>query len=299
MKNKALTLTVAAILTAAALVLTACLSLLDTAALTEALESIDIFESEPNVNTDVVPEVMPEVGPENGPEALPEQDSDGEAEEEDEVIPEPNVDISVVPEVMPELDAEPKYDYPVYGYTAGNARDVYVGGGEAVNKGVVIDVYSHKTGKLAGQLAFTSKEICDYISELTRETFEPSNELWIDREAEICQPLPEGEYRIEVYAGTWFSYTYGNGDIYELTQCTLTFKGGEKLTGYIDTIVSDLIADIEAGNVEAPAPEMAVSKLIYAGLEGYWEGYYCEAIDSYIPGAGRFCDRFPYLETEE
>ncbi len=289
MKNKALTLTVAAILTAAALVLTAGLSLLDTAALTEALESIDVFESEPNVNTDAVPEATPEI---------PLPDENEMPVETDDVL-DPNVDISVVPEVMPELDAEPKYDYPVYSYTAGNARDVYVGGGEAVNKGVVIDVYSHKTGKLVGQLAFTSKEICDYISELTRETFEPANELWIDREAEICQPLPEGEYRIEVYAGTWFSYTYGDGDIYELTQCTLTFKGGEKLTGYIDTIVSDLIADIEAGNVEAPAPEMAVSKLIYAGLEGYWEGYYCEAINRYIPGAGRFCDRFPYLETEE
>ncbi len=298
MKNKTLTLTAAAILTAAALVLTAGLSLLDTAALTEALESIDVFDSEPNVDTDVVPDVMPEVDGNVAPEDIPLPEED-ESVPETETVPDPDVDASVVPEVMPELDAEPAYDYPVYSYTVNNARDVYVCGGEAENKGVVIDVYSHKTGKLVGQLAFTSQEICDYISELTRETFEPANELWIDREAEICQPLPEGEYRIEVYAGTWFSYTYGNGDIYELTQCTLTFCDGEKLTGYIDMLIADLIADIEAGSVEAPEPEMAVSKLIYAGLEGYWEGYYCEAIEKYIPGAGRFCERFPYLETEE
>lgn len=299
MKNKTLAITATAILTAAAIVLTVGLSLFNTSAIGEILENSGILNQEPNVDTDVVPEVMPELEPEIIPDDVPLPDNTPEPDAEAEEAIEPNVDISVVPEVMPQLDAQPQYEYPHYGYTVGDARDVYVGGGEDVNKGVVIDVYSHKTGKLVGQLAFTSQEICSYISNLVREDFEPANELWIDREAKICQPLPQGEYRIEVYAGTWFSYTYGKGEIFELTQCTLTFTGGEKITGYIDMLIADLIADIEAGNVEAPAPEMAVSKLIYRGLEGYWEGYFVEELGYSIPGAGRFCERFPYIEVQE
>ena len=189
----------------------------------------------------------------------------------------------------------PAYEYPVFDYVEGDARNVYVGGGEDIDKGVVIDVYSHKTGKLVGQLAFTSQEVTSYISSLMREEFKPENELWIEEKVS-CVALPEGDYRIEVYAGTWFSYTYGTSGIFELTQCTLTFSGGEKLTGYIDFLIADLIADIEAGNVDSPDPEMAVSKLIYAGIEGYWEGYYNEVCDMYIPGAGRWCERFPYIQ---
>ena len=57
---------------------------------------------------------------------------------------------------------------------------------------------------------------------------------------------------------------------------------------------------IEAGNVEAPDPEMAVSKLEFNGLEGYWYGHWIEG-GGYLPGymwegAGRFTERFPYVE---
>lgn len=291
MKRKTLSIVTAAIITASVLALTASLSLLNSFAIDESDYSF-VSEVMPDVNVDEVSEVVPEPIPEVIPETIPEADT------ETDIVP--DASIETAPEVTPEPDDETEentYDYPVYEYTVGDPRNIYVGGGEGsedVSKGVVIDIYSHKDGKLVGQLSFTSGDICSYISQLMRDEFKPENELWIDEDS--CQPLPMGDYRIEVYAGTWFSYTYGVSGIFELTQCTLTFSGGEQLTGYIDFLIADLIADIEAGNVEAPAPEMAVSKLIYEGIEGYWEGYYNEVCDMYIPAAGRLCERFPYAE---
>ena len=281
MKSKTLAIITAALITASALVLTVSLSLLNGAA-------IDISDA-------LVSAADPALD-----DGIADDDVAFEANTEDEINVEINndVDEEIYVETEEDVTVEneaPAYEYPVFDYVEGDARNVYVCGGEHVDKGVVIDVYSHKTGKLVGQLAFTSQEITSYISSLMREEFKPENELWIEEKVS-CVALPEGDYRIEVYAGTWFSYTYGTSGIFELTQCTLTFSGGEKLTGYIDFLIADLIADIEAGNVEAPDPEMAVSKLIYAGIEGYWEGYYNEVCNMYIPGAGRWCERFPYIE---
>ena len=281
MKNKTLAIITASLITAAALILTASLSLLNGAAIdiSDALVST----AEPVIDNGIADDnVEIEVNVEDTNDVEIDNDVD------EEIFVETEEDVTVENEA-------PAYEYPVFDYVEGDARNVYVGGGEHVDKGVVIDVYSHKTGKLVGQLAFTSQEITSYISSLMREEFKPENELWIEEKVS-CVALPEGDYRIEVYAGTWFSYTYGTSGIFELTQCTLTFSGGEKLTGYIDFLIADLIADIEAGNVEAPNPEMAVSKLIYAGIEGYWEGYYNEVCDMYIPGAGRWCERFPYIQ---
>lgn len=281
MKNKTLAIITASLITAAALILTASLSLLNGAAIdiSDALVST----AEPVIDNGIADDnVEIEVNVEDTNDVEIDNDVD------EEIYVETEEDVTVENEA-------PAYEYPVFDYVEGDARNVYVGGGEHVDKGVVIDVYSHKTGKLVGQLAFTSQEITSYISSLMREEFKPENELWIEEKVS-CVALPKGDYRIEVYAGTWFSYTYGTSGIFELTQCTLTFSGGEKLTGYIDFLIADLIADIEAGNVEAPDPEMAVSKLIYAGIEGYWEGYYNEVCDMYIPGAGRWCERFPYIQ---
>ena len=277
MKNKSLAIITASIITASALILTAGLSLLNSAAIDETLpESGAPIESV--VETPEIPEDV----------------SDVEVDVEADV--EADTDEVILPDTEEEVENEESVSvYPDFEYAEGDAKTVYVDGDD-VSNGVVIDVYSHKTGKLVGQLAFTSADISAYISSLMRIEFKPENELWIGED--VCQPLPEGDYRIEVYAGTWFSYTYGKSGIFELTQCTLTFAGGEALTGYIDYLIADYIAELEAGNVEAPAAEDAVSKLLYGGLEGYWEGYFNEVCQMYIPAAGRHCDRFPYLENE-
>jgi hypothetical protein len=281
MKSKTLAIITATLITAAALILTASLSLLNGAA-------IDISDAFVSTAEPVIDNGIADDNVEIEVEVEDTNDTEIDNDVDEEIYVETEEDVTVENEA-------PAYEYPVFDYVEGDARNVYVCGGEHVDKGVVIDVYSHKTGKLVGQLAFTSQEITSYISSLKREEFKPENELWIEEKVS-CVPLPEGDYRIEVYAGTWFSYTYGTSGIFELTQCTLTFSGGEKLTGYIDFLIADLIADIEAGNVEAPNPEMAVSKLEYAGIEGYWEGYYNEVCDMYIPGAGRWCERFPYIQ---
>ncbi len=291
MKSKTLAIITATLITAAALVLTASLSLLNGAAID--ISDAIVSAAEPVVDNGIADDnVEIEVNVEDTNDVEIDNNVDEEIYVETEE--ETPVENEAVENEAPDENA-PAYEYPVFDYVEGDARYVYVGGGEHVSKGVVIDVYSHKTGKLVGQLAFTSEEITSYISSLMREEFKPENELWIEEKVS-CVALPEGDYRIEVYAGTWFSYTYGTSGIFELTQCTLTFSGGEKLTGYIDFLIADLIADIEAGNVEAPDPEMAVSKLEYGGIEGYWEGYYNEVCDMYIPGAGRWCERFPYIQ---
>lgn len=274
MKNKTLAILTATIITVAALILTACLSLLHSSA------TIDIELSEQSdIQLDSTPESeQPDI---EITESM--QNPDADVPDTDASESTSNNDVSV-------------FEYPEYDYTECDVNIAYIDGSDRGN-GVVIDVYSHKTGKLVGQLSFISEEICNYIGELKREEFEPANELWIVKD-EACVPLPEGDYRVEVYAGTWFAYTYGNGDMFELTQCTLTFAGGERLNGYIDMLISDLIADIEAGNVAAPSPDTAVSKLLYPGIEGYWDGYYCEELDRYVPAAGRFCERFPYLKND-
>lgn len=286
MKSKTLALITLSLITVAALVLTAGLSLIHGSATEDIFIPDGVQIPESSVTESEVSE--PEVSePENAPET--EQGNFME-----DVIADIFPDASTDAENDTPADTEPTV-YPEFEYTECDVNAAYIDGSDR-GHGVVIDIYSHKTGELVGQLSFVSEEICNYLGELKMEAFDPANELWIDRD-KACVPLPEGDYRIEVYAGTWFAYTYGNGDMFELTQCTLTFAGGEKLNGYIDFLISDLIADIEAGNVPAPDPQSAVSKLLYGGLEGYWYGYYCEEIDRFIPAAGRFCERFPYIEN--
>ncbi len=248
----------------------------------------------------------------------PTESSVAEVESQTEIESAPEINVEIEPEQKeePVTDSEiQNVDYPDFDYNLTDARLMHYCGcdqsthGNSTHadllRGVTIDVYSHKTGELVGQLALESEEIENYISKLFAEEFEPRKETCEFNNPEACLNLPEGDYRIEVYAGTWFSYTYGNDEMYELTQCTMTFFGGEKVIGYINYLINDFIAEIEAGNVKKPDPEMAVSKLEFKGLEGYWHGYW---IDNYEwtpngwrghqwEGAGRFTERFPYIEN--
>ena len=281
MKSRTLIMITATIITCAAIVLTSGLSLLHGWA----------FES------------TPDEAPATNDENVNVENNDATVDEivdEEIIIPESTQDEAAPEEpVVPE---KPKYDYPDFEYEIVNAKDIHYCGCDQgdITRGVTIDVYSHKTGKLVGQLSLASEEIENYISKLMSQEFNPWAQTFEpDTDDEVVN-LPKGDYRIEVYAGTWFSYTYGNNSMFELTQCTLTFYGGEIITGYIDYLIADYIAEIEAGNVEAPDPEMAVSKLEFNGLEGYWYGHWIEG-GGYLPGymwegAGRWTERFPYVE---
>ncbi len=293
MKRKTFILVAASLIALSAILLTASLSFLHSSAFVPTQDQFEFDEPEVSVNTESTSEPKEEI--------LPETES-SEAEIPEEIPPEASV---------PEAS---EYDYPDYDYTLTDARLMHYCGcdqstrGNSTHadllRGVTIDVYSHKTGELIGQLALESEEIENYISKLFAEEFEPRKETCEFGKPEECLNLPEGDYRIEVYAGVWFSYTYGNDEMYELTQCTMTFFGGEKIIGYINYLIKDYIAEIEAGNVKKPNPEMAVSKLEFKGLEGYWHGYWIDKYE-WTPngwrgyqweGEGRFTERFPYIE---
>lgn len=297
MKNRTLVTITAALITTAAILLTAGLSLLHGSAFNEA-----------TIDEAPVPTV-------DEPVNVPADDTSIPATE-DEVQENTEVIIPVNPPAVDEIEtpeiSEPIYSHPDFEYTLGDARDFHYcgcdkdcyGGGNCSHSdlidGVVIDIYSHKTGALVGQMAIESDEIRAYTSKLFNAAFDPWAQTFEPDSGDEAVNLPEGDYRIEVYGGAWWSYTYGVHGIYELTQCTLTFYGNEELTSYIDYLIADYIAEIEAGNVEAPEAEMAVSKLQFGGLEGYWYGEWIEG-NAYEPGywyegAGRWTERFPYIE---
>lgn len=306
MKSKRLVMITASLISVTALLLSAGLSLLQSAAFEATMDQVDIdsvLESidesiQSEVDDNVIGEDIMEEATEDQPDVAPPQSSNTTA---------PETENSQVQEETPVVeDVTPKYDYPDFEYNIVDAKDLHYCGCEQDNpytahydllRGVTIDVYSHKTGELVGQLTLESEEIENYISKLVAEEFNPWAQTFEPNSNEEAVNLPMGDYRIEVYSGTWFSYTYGNNTMFELTQCTLTFYGGEKMTGYIDYLISDYIAQIEAGNIEKPNPENAVSKLEFSGLEGYWDGYYHEILKQWIKGAGRFTERFPYLEN--
>lgn len=302
MKSKSLALITIAIIAVSAILLTGSLSFLHISAFDSSMNEavVDGDTTSPYEND------FPEIAPED------ENAIKDEADSGDAVLPEEDTSELPTPEVTPE---KPKYDYPDFDYNIADARDMHYCGCKQDNphsshyerlKGVTIDIYSHKTGELVGQLALESEEIENYISQLVEEEFNPWAQTFEPGYNEEAVNLPEGDYRIEVYSGVWYSYTYGNNSMFELTQCTLTFYGGEKMTGYIDYLISDYIAQIEAGNVEKPNPKHAVSKLEFKGLEGYWYGYWVDEyqwtpngwIGYQYEGAGRFTERFPYAEEK-
>ena len=276
MKKRTLIMITAAMITCAAIVLSSSLSLLYAGAFESILDESRTANNE-NVNVDEL------IG-------------DGK-----------NVQKSTADETAYAPPVSTKYDYPDFEYDIVNAKEILYCGCEQYNhrsshysllKGVTIDVYSHRTGKLVGQLPIASEEIYNYLKKLSSEAYDSMVMAFDPKSGEDSVNLPKGDYRIEVYVGGEdFSYTYGNNGIFEFIQSGLTFYGGEKLTGYIDFLISMYIAEIEGGTVEAPDPEMAVSKLEYSSYEGYWYGWY------FLPGQlsegrGRWTERFPYLEKE-
>lgn len=295
MKCRTLITITAALITCAAVVLSMGLSLLHGSAFNEATAD----EIPVATNDEIIEEIIG--GDTNEESEIADSEVTVQPEEpKDEGEKDVTENTTDTPEAV-----TPKYDYPDFEYNVVDAKDMHYCGCDQSEphcshyellRGVTIDVYSHKTGELVGQIALESAEIENYISELVAEEFNPWAETFNPNSDDKAINLPKGDYRIEVYSGTWFSYTYGNDSMFELTQCALTFYGGEKMIGYIDYLIADYIAEIEAGKIEKPNPEMAVSKLEFPGLEGYWEGYYNEVLKEWIPAAGRYTERFPYLE---
>ena len=166
----------------------------------------------------------------------------------------------------------------------------HLGGGyaEEENQGLVIDIFDNETGKLVAQKIIFSKEIASYVDKLFEESFNHENILFEpEQDDPIC--LPEAKYRVEFWGRVWFSYSYGveNNTIWEFTQTGLTFKGGESFISYIDELIKEDIAELEAGFDNGLTYEDQAAYV--CGMTRVWK--YQEEIGSIY----RYTPRFPYI----
>ncbi len=210
-----------------------------------------------------------------GEEMIPEESFVPEASEE--FVEEDNETV-VEPEISEDEEVTEEKKYP------------HLGGGyaEEENQGVVIDIFDNATGKLVGQKIIFSNEISKYIDTLFEDSFKHDNILFEPSTDEaIC--LPEAKYRVEVWGRVWFSYSYGieDNNVWEFTQTGLTFKGGEGFISYVDELIKDDIAALEAGVDNGLTYEDQAAYV--CGMTRVWK--YQEEIGTTY----RYTPRFPYL----
>jgi len=324
MKSKTLALITASIITAAALILTVGLSLLNSSAVGE--ESVPT-ESMAESAIDITISVDPEEGkqPESDEGPFPDEDIyvDGNIPVYDEpitdepAVDEPEADLPIVDE--PIIDEE--IFVPEIGplgnpvFPATEEWD----GGELINghsapcyiDDVVIAIYEHATGKLVGQVTIRDDEAWETVNQLHLDIYSKGNCIYDPKDIEaVPVAIPNGKYRIEVY-GIWyaddggcgslfFAYTYGNNEMIEMWKHGILYSGCEDFIQYTDSLIADEMAAIEAGTNTVPKPEEAITYI--CGFSGEkvnlnsfkWNGDYHK-----VHEAGRGTPRFPYLETNE
>ncbi len=260
MKNKTLVMVSAAIITTAAMVLTFALSLLHSSA----------DETEPTP----IESALPITEPVNSQIKIDDVEEPQKIEENQEF----NVGQNVI---------DPNH------FAAPIEEVLYF-------KDIIIDIYEHSTGKLVGRVTVLDDEVYEFSEKLFDETFDWTRQCFdVDDTDATPVTLPEGKYRIEVYSvkavvsyghlngiqGCFaMSHTYGSEDaIWEFTQTGLTFYGCEEYIAFIDGIISEEIANIEAGN--GNIPDESMSKMTrFEDEDGYWEK------------VERYTERFPYLQ---
>ncbi len=314
MKSKTLAIITAALITAAALVLTVSLSLLNGAAIdiSDALVSA----AEPALDDgiaddDVAFEVNTE---ENVNDVEINNDVDEEiyvTPEDQPVVDEPTVDEPIVD--APVVD-EPAVDFgnPVFAPSAEWDGVELIEGHSApyfIND-VVVQVYEHATGKLVSQTIYMDDQVWEDINQLHLDVYQQGNFVYdpADKDA-VPVGIPNGKYRVEVYAiwyadnsgcgSLFFAYTYGTNELLEMWKHGQLHSGAQDFIAYVDALIADEMALVEAGQGNIPAPTDDVTYL--CGFSGEmvsltafeWNGDYHKV---YEPGRG--VARFPYLETE-
>lgn len=289
MKNKTLALITASIITVAALILASALSLLSSSALDQpdALESIDAVSAL---------------------EGALDEALEGEADAEPEVKENEAVADSKPAEIadtrLPELD------------TLEVVKEVEEHNGTVVWeyvlwKDIVIDVFEHSTGKLVGQVWITEDEIYEEFCKIFNEDFDYTAELFNPHDPDdVPVYLPEAKYRVEFswverltdYAagsagGLAFSYGVENNEIYEFYQTGYPLGNGETVIAYMESLVAEKIAQLEAGIVDELSADDSFATVIgMDGEDGYWNGWTNEVTGERYPGVDRYTPRFPYIE---
>ncbi|MBR6783114.1 MAG: hypothetical protein IKM32_00320 [Clostridia bacterium] len=312
MKSKTLALITAALITAAALALTASLSLLDSSAIDDPFEeSLAENGSIGSIETPVV---------EDAPitEDEPVVEDTPAVEDEPVVDDEPVIDDEPIVEDAPAVDEAPKFPIGPLGNPVFPASPEY-DGSEIVEghsapcyiDDVVVAIYEHATGELVGQVTFRDDQVWRDVEELHRGVYTLGNCVYNSNDKDAVPiAIPNGKYRVEVYAIWWaddggcgtlfFAYTYGTNELLEMWKCGTLYSGGHEFIAYIDALIADEMAAIEAGTNTVPALEETVTYICGFGAEKVsfsafeWTGDFHKTFESM-----RGTPRFPYLETEE
>ena len=323
MKSKTLAIITAALITAAALVLTVSLSLLNGAAIdiSDALVSaaepaLDNGIADDDVAIEVNTEDKIDVEINNDVDeeiyVVPEdQDATDEPVVDEPTVDEPTVDEPIIDE--PTVD-EPAVDFgnPIF------APSVEWDGGELTEGhcapyfiyDVVVQVYEHATGKLVSQTIYMDDQVWEDINQLHLDVYQQGNLVYEpdDKDA-VPVGIPNGKYRIEVYAiwyadnggcgSLFFAYTYGTNELMEVWKHGQLHSGAQDFIAYVDALIADEMALVEAGQGNIPAPTDDVTYICGFGADKVsftafnWNGDYHKIFES-----GRGVARFPYLETE-
>lgn len=284
MKSRTLAIATAAIITAAAFILTAGLSLLNGSAIDESLIPTESALPDASETVD---------------SAVPEADKPVEdAPVEDAPIEDAPVEDAPV-EDAPVEDA-PVEDTPVEDDNEENVEMDEVLDRDAFNGCITVDIYEQNTAHYVGQVIIDDDEAYARLHELFSEYAENRVQLFNPNVGGVSSEhwLPRGEYRIEVMAGSIFAYSYAgdivieNNTVMESLQSGVTFTGGEKVIEFINSLIVDEIAAIKAGTNTMPNPKNAIVET--EKLMQYWCGGYNEALGQDVPGCGRPTPRFPY-----
>ena len=316
MKNRTLALITAAIITAAALILTASLSLLTSSADSES-SVVSIAEggfeaAEPEAN-EVIGENYPVI--EEGPLTdIPAYDPETAAPEADNA---PLDEETVTPEdalidgetvyadtTLPALDTlevvatsdELGTDSPGFEYV--------------LRKDIVIDVFEHKTGKLVGQVWLTEDELYDEFCRTFDADFDYTAGLFDPNDPDdVPVYIPEATYRVEFHwvnrltatasgcsGSLAFSYGVEDNEIYEFTQTGYSLANGETVIAFMESLVAEKIAQLENGVIDDLAAEDSFAHIIgFDGENSCWNGTTLST-GEFLPGAPRYAERFPYIE---
>ena len=314
MKNKTLALITAALITAAALILTASLSLLDSSAdtisavVSSAEGGYNAAEPEEDANGENYPVIeegpltdIPAYDPET---AAPEAEN-APLEEEAPVVDAPieNAPVEYLDTTLPALDTlevvatsdELGTDSPGFEYV--------------LRKDIVIDVFEHKTGKFVGQVWLTEDELYDEFCRTFDADFDHTAGLFDPNNPDdVPVYIPEATYRVEFYwvnrltatasgccGSLAFSYGVEDNEIYEFTQTGYSLANGETVIAFMESLVAEKIAQLENGVNDDLTIEQSFAYIIgFDGENSCWNGTTLST-GEFLPGAPRYAERFPYI----
>ena len=305
MKSKTLAIITASIITAAALILTASLSLLNGAAIdiSDALVST----AEPVIDNGIADdnvEIEVEVEDTNDVEIDNDVDEEIYVETEEDVTVENEAPVEYLDTTLPALDTlevvatsdELGTDSPGFEYV--------------LRKDIVIDVFEHKTGKFVGQVWLTEDELYDEFCrtfdadfDYTAGLFDPNNP------DDVPVYIPEATYRVEFYwvnrltasasgcvGSLAFSYGVEDNEIYEFTQTGYSLANGETVIAYMESLVAEKIAQLENGVNDDLTVDQSFAYIIgFDGENSCWNGTTLST-GEFLPGAPRYAERFPYIQ---